>query len=143
MAGTIQVFDDSPITCDVVEAVAGGQVVEARAVSGAATQRPCGVAGATSLKVIGIALIDATNAAQAAALVYPLPPSATVAVQGTVAGVTYAANANYGDRLKAAAAGQVTPWVSGTDSAAAIIGYCAESAGVTSGNKGRVRITLA
>lgn len=142
MAGTIQVFDDSPVTCDVVEAVAGGQLVEGRAASGNATQRPCGVAGAGSAKVIGIALIDATNAAQAANLVYPLPVSATVAVQGTVAGVTYASNANYGDRLIAAAGGQVTA-AGATPDARTVIGYCAESGGVTSGNKGRVRLNLA
>lgn len=132
MAGIVPKFYTRTITCDVVEAVTGGQVVEARAASGAATQRPCGVAAAGSTTVLGVALIDATNAAQSSTLVYPLPVSATVVVEGGGIPVTYAANANYGAALKAAASGKVTPWVSGTDAADLIIGYCDQAGGVTS-----------
>jgi hypothetical protein len=132
MAGIVPKFMGRSITCDVVEAVTGGQVVEARAASGAATQRPVGVAAAGSTTVRGVALIDATNATQSAALVYPLPVSTTVLVEGGGIPVTYAANANDGAALKAAAAGKVTPWVSGTDAADLIIGYCDQAGGVTS-----------
>jgi len=132
MAGIVPKFMGRSITCDVVEAVSGGQLVEARAASGAATQRPSGVAGAGSTTVRGVALIDATNAAQSAALVYPLPVSTTVIVEGGGIPVVYAANCADGKALKAAAAGAVTPWVSGTDAADLIVGYCDQAGGVTS-----------
>lgn len=132
MAGIVPKFPGRSITCDVVEAVAGGNVVESRAASGAATQRPVGVAAAGSTTVMGVSLTDATNAAQSATLVYPLPVSATVLQEGSGVPVVYAANATYGAALKAAAAGKVTPWVSGTDAADLIIGYCDQAGGVTS-----------
>lgn len=136
-------FNLQAITCDVVEAVAVGQLVEGRAASGAATQRPVGVAGAGSTKVRGVALLDATNAAQSATLVYPLPVATSVAQKGTIDGVVFAANATDGAALKAAAAGKVTPWVSGTDAADLIIGYAVgavTSAGTTTGT---VRLNIA
>lgn len=140
MAGAVPVFDNSPVTCDVVAAVTGGQVVETRAPSGAATQHPCGPAGAGSVTVLGVALIDATNAGQSATLATPLPPATVVAVQGVVP-VTYAAAATYGALLKAAASGQVTPWVTGTDNPSLVIGKCMETAGVASGaTVGKMRI---
>jgi hypothetical protein len=46
--------------------------------------------------------------------------------------VTYAANCTFGTLLKAAANGQVTPWVSGTDTnPATIVGRCTQPGGVT------------
>lgn len=136
-----QKFGLDAITCDVVEAVTAGQLVEARAASGSATQRPVGVAAAGSSTVRGIALLSATNAAQSATLVYPLPVSTSVAQSGHVAGVTFAGTATDGAALKAAASGQVTPWVSGTDAANLIIGYAVGA--VTSGQTGTVRLNIA
>lgn len=139
MSGAVPHFDASPLTCDVVAAVAGGQLVEARTPSGTAVQYPCGPAAAGSVKVFGVALIDATNATQAVGLAFTLPPSTVVAVQGVVP-VTYAASATYGQLLKAAAAGQVTPYVPGTDDASLVIGKCMESAGAGSATVGKMRI---
>src|SRR3954452_16067340 len=118
-----QKFGLDAITCDVVEAVTAGQLVEARAASGAATQRPVGVAGAGSTTVRGVALLSATNAAQSSTLVYPLPVSTSVAQSGHVTGVVFAANATDGAPLKAAAGGKVTPWISGTDLTNTLIAY--------------------
>lgn len=145
MAGVVPKFGlGKTITCDVVEPVTGGQVVEARAASGAATQHPVGVAAAGSTTVKGVALLDATNAAQSATLVYPLPVSTTVAQEGVVP-VTFAANAADGQALKAAATGKVTPWVSGTDASNLIIGYCEQAGGVTSAGTtvGYMRLNIA
>lgn len=143
MPGIHVVITDDPMTCEVVEAVLGGQLVEARAPSAGAALRPVGVAAAASVKVMGVALIDATPAAaQASPLLVASQPVATaVAVQGEVPLVTYAAAANYRDPLKAAALGKVTPWISGTDAANLLIGYCAEPLGVASAGTGRVRLT--
>lgn len=138
-----QKFGLKAITCDVVEAVTAGQLVEARAASGAATQRPVGVAGAGSTTVRGVALLSATNAAQSSTLVYPLPVSTSVAEAGHVTGVVFAANATDGAPLKAAAGGKVTPWVSGTDLTNTLIGYAVgavTSAGTTTGE---VRLNIA
>lgn len=136
-------FGLKAITCDVVEAVTAGQLVEARAASGAATQRPVGVAAAGSTTVRGIALLSATNAAQSATLVYPLPVSTSVAQSGTVDGVTFAANATDGAALKAAASGKVTPWVSGTDAANLIIGYAVGAVTSSGSTTGTVRLNIA
>ncbi len=52
----------------------------------------------------------------------------------------FAANTTVGAKLKAAANGEGTPWVTGTDGAEKIVGECAEAAGVTSGAVGLARI---
>lgn len=130
MSGVTVVYEHGPVTYTVAEAVTGGQLIEARASS------VVGVAAAGSVKVLGVALKDATNATPAATDSYPLPSTVPVAKNAHVR-VTYAANANFGDKLKAAANGQVTPFVGGTDTdPRLIVGYCAEPAGVTSGGTG-------
>ena len=141
MPGIHQQLTDDPVSCEVVEPVLGGQFVETRAASAGATQRCVGVAGAASATVVGVALIDAAPvAAQANPLLIASYPVATaVAIQGEV-NVTYAANATYGARLKVAAAGQVTPWISGTDNPSLIVGYCAVPGGVASAAVGVVRL---
>jgi len=133
MSGVIPRYERGPITYTVVEAVKGGQIVEARASS------VVGVAAAGSTTVLGVATKDALpEASRSSTDAFGFPVYNEVALTQYVAvgvgfyPVVYAANAAFGKRLKAAAAGKVTPWVSGTDAADLIIGYCAEPAGVTS-----------
>lgn len=140
-------FETGPKTYEVVEEVKAGQVVEYR--SGTATQAGLslvGVAGAGSTKVAGVATryantkanLDAMQSSTSADGGYPISyaprASESVAVikRGEVP-VKYAAAANYGDKLKAAASGQVTPWVRGTDSVELIIGSCQVQGGVALG----------
>lgn len=120
-----------PNTYTVSAAVKGGQLVEAF------TDGMARPASAGSTKVLGVAEIDAKpwvdpNSVDAdgfdVTLVNPLPTE-TVAGFGRYV-VTYAADTAFGAALKAAAAGAVTPWVSGTDAANLIVGYCDEPTGV-------------
>lgn len=139
MTSVIPRFGDGPVTYEVVEAVKGGQVVEARAAG------KIGVAAAGSTTVLGVASKDANTAANNTAAQsgtttqgYPFVDTSAYLVSPFVAvydheqvPVTYAAACAFGKRVKAAAAGKVTPWVSGTDAADLIIGTCAEPAGIT------------
>lgn len=129
MSAITVIFEKGPRTYTVTEAVAGGQLVEGR------TSSAVGVAGAGSTTVLGVALKDATNATPSATDAYPLNATVPVARDVEVY-MTYAANCAFGKAVKAAASGQVTPWVSGTDAADLIVGRCREVAGVTNGNKG-------
>jgi hypothetical protein len=129
MSGIIQVFERGPRTYTVTEAVLGGQLVEGR------TASAVGVAAAGSTTVLGVALKDATNAAPSATDAYPLSANCPVA-RGCEVRITYAANCAFGKAVKAAATGQVTRWVSGTDAADLIVGYCREVAGATATNLG-------
>lgn len=124
-------FETGPITVTVVEAVAGGQLVEGRS-------NGCGVAAAGSLVVLGVAEKDATNAAAASTDSYPLPSTTSVLVRG-VARVTYAASATFGQKLIAAANGQVTP-AGATPDARTVVGICWEAAGVANGASGLMKI---
>jgi hypothetical protein len=140
MAAIQEKFVDGPLTCDVVEAVVGGQLVEARAASHNAAQRPVGVAAAGSLVVVGVAKIDAQpdDTALTGIPVYPLPKATTVIVEGDVP-VTYSATATYGAKLVATANGQVGP-AGATPDARTVVGYCSQLGGVTGGQVGRMRI---
>lgn len=61
-----------------------------------------------------------------------VPTARTTVYSHAVVPVTYTAVAvDYGDRLCAAANGHVREWVSGTDPADAIIGWCAQPGGVS------------
>lgn len=135
-------------TYEAVATVTGGQLVEARA--GGIDNPGCGPAAAGSRKVVGVAQKDATpggNAPRqpvAGVLDQTLAP-AEVTVYGGGDGfvpVKYAAAAAFGDRVKAAADGTVTPWVSGTDGADLIVGWCAEKAGVAQDATGLTKITV-
>lgn len=92
-------------------------------------------AGATALNCLGVASKRAEPLASQNLTftdgdgypgVYPNPVGELVTVyKNAVVDVVYTAVAvAYGVRLKTAANGQVQAWVSGTDSAAAIIGEC-------------------
>lgn len=141
MTSVIPKFGDGPVTYEVAEAVKGGQVVEAR------TGGKIGVAAAGSTTVLGVASKDANTAANNTAAQsgtttqgYPFVDTGAYLVSTTVAvwdheqvPVTYSAACAFGKAVKAAANGQVAPWVSGTDAADLIIGRCAEPAGVAAG----------
>jgi hypothetical protein len=126
--------------------IRGGQLVEA-ATGGV---QP---AGAGSVKVLGVAQKDGFGAGAITAQTvdevgqpFVTAASATAPTQVTAEKgsfkVTYASNAAFGDSLKAAANGQVTKWVVGTDTdRGTIVGYCNEVAGVTSGAVAEARIT--
>lgn|SRR5574343_844017 len=86
-------------------AVTGGTLAE---VSGSGTVGP---AGAGSTKVVGVFAHDAASGALVA-----------IHLNKPIHSVTAAASITAGNTLKAAASGQVTPWVSGTDAADLIVG---------------------
>lgn len=121
------------ITRDAKAAITGGQVVEAVSTSGGGVN----VAGAGSLKVVGVALFDADPAPSTPAgsiVVNPVPAQVTVA-RNVVVPVTYSGSAAFGDRLVAAANGQVAA-AGATPDARTVIGRCEEPGGVTNGAVG-------
>lgn len=144
MSGVPIKFKTGPRTYDPVELILGGQVVEARAAG------RVGVAGAGSTKVLGVAVTDATSrdlvstepatvAGRPVLTAAILPVVVPVAFAGDVVeGVTYAAAAAFGDKLIAAANGQVTP-AGATPDARTIVGICDAPNGVGAGARGPVR----
>ncbi len=147
MSAVLRVTKTGPRTYVPGEAILGGQLVEARAVVGGIGR--IGVAAAGSFKVLGVALTDATtpelrtttpttvngrpllDAAQ-------LPVNVAVAYGGDEVPVTYAAAAAFGDKLIAAALGQVTP--AGIDpDARSVVGTCTAPLGVAAGAVGLMR----
>lgn len=115
--------------------IKGGQLVEG--VAGGRIQP----AAAASVKVVGVALTDAiapedlvltpTTGGDGRPVLNTavLPTKVACAYGGTEVPVTYAANANFGDLLVAAANGTVTP-AGATPDARTIVGRCTESSGV-------------
>lgn len=115
MGGVVARFERGPVTFEATEAIVGGQLVEAR------TASKVGVAAVGSKVVLGVATKDAIPASGQAALQvgntgYSLPftdtavptPYVPVDPMGFYV-MTYAATATFGQRLVAAAAGQVAP----------------------------------
>jgi hypothetical protein len=145
MPGQVARLTTGPETCEVVENIIGGQLVEYRAAS------KVGVAGAASAVVAGWATQDAAPLSAATsstdawgnAVLSTNLPAAYLAVQkvGEVK-VTAAAVCAVGILVKAAANGQVTPWTSGTDGAEKIVGRVTEPAGIGNGAVGRIRLGI-
>lgn len=147
MAAVTAKFSSPQATYVPAEAILGGQVVEARAAIGGIGR--IGVAAAGSLKVLGVALTDATtpelrsstpatvngrpvlDAAQ-------LPVNVAVAASGKEVPVIYSAAAAFGDKLIAAALGQVAP-AGVTPDARSIVGTCTAPLGVAAGAVGLMR----
>lgn len=144
MAGVNPKFRNGPITYYAVEAITGGQLVEGR------TGSLIGVAGANSLKCLGVARtdiipsttntvdfttpsgfagIDASGAMPAGAIDYDC-----------IISLTYTAACAFGQGVKCAANGAVAPWVDGTDTAGTKIGQCREPGGVTAAGPGLTRL---
>lgn len=106
-----------------VEALVGGQLVEARAIGANPGQRACGVAAAGSLLVAGVAQDDipaARTTIQGPQV--GMEHASTVLAYGEVP-VIFAAAATRGQALVAAANGQVTPAGAAPD-ARAVVGFC-------------------
>lgn len=137
MSGVNPVLFEGPDTVSVNVAVTGGQLVMPDSTTGKV--KPA-TAGATT--VLGVALEDGQPASAQTNLNFATARTEVAVCYSSVdVRVTYAANAAWGQKLKAAANGQVTPWVTGTDTAPEqIVGICSEPAGVTSGNVGRMRL---
>lgn len=104
-------YTDQPITYAVSDAVNGGQVVQADQTASATNGVPTvKVAAATSKLAIGVAIRPAAPAGTDPATdAAARPPNTTVARRGMVVPVTFKALSKFGDRLKCAATGCVTP----------------------------------
>lgn len=140
MSAVAQVTKTGPRTYVPVENITGGQLVEGRVLSGVAA---IGVAAAGSTTVVGVALVD--GQAPSAISTTPttvngrpvlnaaiIPPAIAVAYGGIEVPVTYAAAAAFGQKLIAAANGQVTP-AGATPDARTIVGTCTQPGGVAAG----------
>ena len=145
MGSVLPKFTNGPANYEAAEVIAGGQLVEARA--GGVELPACGVAGAGSNKVIGVAQKDANPnggapvAPVAGVLDQTLAPKEVAVISDGFVNVKYAAAAAYGDRLIAAAAGTVTP-AGATPDARQVVGWCAAKDGVALGATGLTRINL-
>jgi hypothetical protein len=151
MPGSLPHLKHGPDSYQVSAAVAGGTLVAADVTTGATT---VSTAGAGSILVLGVAGTDAApypnqasatdaNAGGAPLLDVSVVSDYVAVYHGADMHVTYALNCTFGTLLKAAAGGQVTPWVSGTDTnAALIVGRCTQPGGVTTSVNavGRARI---
>lgn len=145
MSATQIVTKEGPktFTPAATETILGGQLIEGKAASRG------GVAGAGSVKVLGVCLTDCqgpelfsstptTVNGRPVLNAAVLPTRGQFAYGGMEVNVTYAAAANYGDKLIAAANGQVTP-AGATPDARTIVGTCTAPAGVGSGAVGLMR----
>ena len=132
MGAIPQVRKTGPKSYPCVQATTGGQLVEGRATSGGGV----GPAAAGSAKVLGVALNDAVTTLitdPVNGVLDTAPAGTRVNVgKGVEVPVTYAAAAALGDKLIAAANGQVTP-AGATPDARTIVGECTELAGVSAG----------
>lgn len=149
MPGSLPHYTRGPDSYQVSAQVLGGQLV----VADGSAATTVSVAGANAINVLGVAGNDAgpivsqagntTSYGQPVTDISVLPDYVSV-YHGADMHVTYAASATFGQLLKAAATGQVTPWVDGTDTHPAyIVGRCTQPGGVTVGGSpvvGRARI---
>lgn len=136
-----RIFDvDAPVTYTVKAGVQINAGVLVEATTGGVVQ--IGTAGSTTILGVAHTIALGTDPSGSQTLSYGAsvldeslasPYSANLAVGPGHFNVTYAAAALFGARLKCAANGQVTPWISGTDAANLIIGVCTEPAGVAGG----------
>lgn len=142
MSAVAQVTKTGPRTYTPAEPILGGQLVEARAGS------RIGVAAAGTVRGLGVALTDAQSpdafvstpvivAGRPVLNAAVLPTVVAVAYGGIETPVVYAGAAAFGQKLIAAANGQVTPFVPAPATAPAvastpdqIVGVCTAPAGV-------------
>lgn len=147
MPGVLPTLRHGPATYQVNSAVTGGQLVIPDT-----TLTPAGVKTATALavNVIGVAATDAavrtSQAGQNPANLAQVADYVAVYYNVEIP-VTYVSSANFGQKLAAAATGQVQPWTvqGATYSQAAgnadqIVGICTEPGGVGAGAVGRAWI---
>lgn len=139
MPGALPHNHHGPDSYQVSAQVLGGQLV----VADGSSATTVSVAGANAINVLGVAGADAAPiVSQAGNVTGYGQPVVDISVLGDYVPVwhgvdihvTYAAAATFGQLLKAAASGQVTPWVDGTDTHPAyIIGRCTQPGGVAAG----------
>lgn len=142
MAGVQFTLTTGPETYPILLAsttISGGQVVEFDGTSGV---RP---ASANSAVVVGVAVTDGAVAGTdaltgAGATANPRPATVTVVRAPYRVPVTAAAALTMGQPVKAAAAGAVALWVTGTDGAEKLIGYVDELAGIGNGSVGNIKL---
>lgn len=136
MAGVKPYIERGPAVYTVSSAVTGGQLVMPDSTTGLIKTATAGAA-----TVLGVAADDAVAAGSGSATDYgTLRPEVAVYTAPAEVKVLFAANAAFGVKVKAAATGQVTPWVSGTDAADLIVGYVTEPAGVLAAARGRIKL---
>jgi len=140
MPGVVPKFESGPVTYEVAEPVVGGQLIEGRSAG------LVGVAVANSTRVLGVATTDGRpfnetdtygTTTYGATVMDMSVPDQYVAVGVGYYPVTYATDAALGDRLTAAANGQVA--VGGTGPT---VGFCAEPNGATTGSVALARILV-
>lgn len=137
-------FQMGPVTFEVSAAVTAGQVVMADA-SNVGKVKP---ATANAATVIGVARDDAAPAGSGSATNFATLRPEVAVIIGGVTKVKFAADCDLGEKVVAAATGQVTPVTAagGTYASADaeatrnIVGVCVEANGVTSGSFGRIML---
>lgn len=133
-----------PQPFEVAELVIDGQVVEARAdglvgVAAAGSNRVVGVAVTSGIQEGGNTTVTQDAVGRPIVNAMPLPKTVSVAGGGIeVSGVKFAAAAQFGDLLIAAANGTVTPAGAAPD-ARQVVGRCTSPGGVAANARGRVR----
>lgn len=141
MSSAVQVFRSGPRTYAVTGVVAAGQMVSADQTVTTNGQESVKVSAAGDLKVIGVAITDAAPAGTDSATDAAARPAyTTVASTGVVGPVTFAAASKFGDRLKAAANGQVTPFVDGTDTDPSLVVAINVTASVAANGTGNIEL---
>lgn len=144
MSGVVPRYKSGPPSYQVVEAVKGGQLVEAR------TGSKVGVAAAGSIKVLGVAGSDAQPQADQSGNTtsYGAPVTDVSVPQDYVAvhagdctiPVTYTTATAFGDLITCTGSGKVGKYTAGTTTYDAVIGRCVEPAGVSANTTGLARI---
>jgi hypothetical protein len=140
MTGVTPTHKSGPDSYQVSATVYGGSLV----IADDSSATTVSTAGAGAISVLGVAGNDASPVVSQAGNLnsYNAPivdasflDDYTAVHHGCDISVTYAAAATFGQLLKAAATGQVTPWVSGTDTnPATIVGRCTQPGGVAAGS---------
>lgn len=151
MAGVPKIRSgDTDRTYEAVDAnVAGGQLVVPSTTATESTEPGATPAGANAINVLGVAATDAVTAANRAALVatsgggpgaYPytdvsVPPATFTVYSHCETKVQYLAGTAvaFNAPIKAAATGQVTLWVAGTDAPERAVGRCRVKGGMGTG----------
>lgn len=145
MSGIQVHYNEGPITYGVSAVVAGGTFVDAaQSASVTAAAALVATSGAGSLLAVGVALTDAAPAGtDPTNTTVQRPTTVTVARRGSCVPVVFAAASTFGDRLKTAASGQVTPWIDGTDDVAKIVGINVDPSGhIAAAGTGLVSIAV-
>jgi len=138
MSGVHYTLQHGPDTVEVSAAVTGGQLVEVDGTTGKV--KP---AGAGAVDVLGVAANDANPAGSDTDTNYAnARPHVAIYYTPVDIPVTYAGAATFGQKLVAAADGEVTPYTAGTSTFDQIVGVCTEPGGVAAGAKGRIRLTV-